>query len=550
MPILISKPLVESESTAIDAEETNLGTARTQLTSDLRGARAAAQHAKTIEKEIQDGLTNIKNLNEKIQKRKAEISRLKLIGTPTKESVGQINQRLAHAKNAVDKHRDILTRVNDALGNYKDIQTKGVCPTCGSTVEEINLDSKLATKHKEHEEAREKLKAASLDRDAAEELLERRKEYDAARESLNEQRERLREYADELKTERRRLSSRRKDARSIIAESRKQPALEKQLASVGSKLEQLAVKKRLLREKQSSLNKAESWLGENRITDKRDIEELEMALKELQAKIQSIPNDLVRADTRSLAVDPYSSQLAARILSLEEEATRFDERAYRDTKSRLDSEVVPAIKDMSGDLGGWKQKGREAAERVSKLDQARVTLEQATTYIRLFEKIRGDVYNRDGILATSLRSWALKELSKSASDYIRSFGIGLSELQLKEQKHDVNIVCYSASGMAEVRSMSGGEGVAIALALRFAMARLMGKGMVDFIALDEPTTHLDAERKRSLVRLVTEFNSDERRSSMNQIIVITHDKEIFEDSGVNAVFQFQKTGDITQVTKS
>ena len=104
--------------------------------------------------------------------------------------------------------------------------------------------------------------------------------------------------------------------------------------------------------------------------------------------------------------------------------------------------------------------------------------------------------------------------------------------------------------MADVKSMSGGESVAIALALRFAMARLMGKGMVDFIALDEPTTHLDEERRRSFVRLVTEFNSDEKQSSLNQIIVITHDREIFEDSEVNAVFQFQKIEGITTVTKS
>ena len=92
--------------------------------------------------------------------------------------------------------------------------------------------------------------------------------------------------------------------------------------------------------------------------------------------------------------------------------------------------------------------------------------------------------------------------------------------------------------------------MAIALALRFAMARLMGKGMVDFVALDEPTTHLDEERKRSLVRLVTAFNSAEKRISLNQIIVITHDKEIFEDSEVNAVFRFEKDAGVTTVTKS
>ena len=92
--------------------------------------------------------------------------------------------------------------------------------------------------------------------------------------------------------------------------------------------------------------------------------------------------------------------------------------------------------------------------------------------------------------------------------------------------------------------------MAIALALRFAMARLMGKGMVDFVALDEPTTHLDEERKHSLVRLVTAFNSAEERTSLNQIIVITHDREIIEDSEVNAVFQFVKDAGVTTVTKS
>src|SRR5487761_1337796 len=536
LPVLNSKPLIESESAAIDTGEASLGTARTQFTSDLRGARAAAQHAKTIEKEIHDGLANIEDLNEKIQKRRDEISRLKAIEIPTKETIVQLNLRLKHAKASVDEFKAALTRIDDVLGNYKDIQAHGVCPTCGSTVEEINLDSKL--------------KAASLEQDSAEELLGKKKDYDAAQKNLKEQLGRLREYTGGVKAEKRKMASRRKDLKESLAESRKEPPLKKQLASVESKLDQLVVRKRLLREKQSSLTRAEAWLSENRIASEADIEKLKGDLKQLQARVQSIPKDFVQVDTRNLAIDAYSSELSERVISLEEEASKFDEAAYGDAKSHLDGDILPAIKNMSGEIGGWKQKGKEAAERISKLDQARAKLEQATTYVTLFEKIRGDVYNRGGVLATSLRSWALKELSRSASDYMRSFGIGLSELHLKEQKHDVNIECYSASGVADVRSISGGEGVAIALALRFAMARLMGKGMVDFIALDEPTTHLDEERKRSLVRLVTEFNSDEKRSSLNQIIVITHDREIFEDSEVNAVFQFQKIGDVTQVTKS
>ena len=51
----------------------------------------------------------------------------------------------------------------------------------------MNLDSKLAAKHEEHTEAREKLKAASLEQDSAEELLGKKKEYDAAQKNLKEQ---------------------------------------------------------------------------------------------------------------------------------------------------------------------------------------------------------------------------------------------------------------------------------------------------------------------------------------------------------------------------
>ena len=82
----------------------------------------------------------------------------------------------------------------------------------------------------------------------------------------------------------------------------------------------------------------------------------------------------MQADTRNLAIDAYSSELSEKVISLEEEASKFDEAAYGDAKSHLDGEILPAIKNMSGEIGGWKQKGKDAAERISKLDQARAKL--------------------------------------------------------------------------------------------------------------------------------------------------------------------------------
>jgi exonuclease SbcC len=550
LPVLDSKLQIESQSASLEDEEAKTRAAFTELTSDLRSAKTAGQQAKEIDNEIRDCLANVEGLKKKIQKRGAEITRLKAIEIPTDRSAEQLKRGVDQARKAMDTVKDSLSRINQALDNYKLIQAEGVCPTCGSTFEEINLDSKLSARHKEHTEAKERLKASSLDLESAERLLEKRKEYDKSQESLTEEVERLREYTGELKAEEKKLRRRRRELKMKLAESRREPTLSKRLVSVESKLKRTTEEKRVFREKQSDLMRAEAWLSENKIATAADIGELEHALSDLQARLQAIPKDLARAEVKDLVIDEYASQLVAKVISLESEASKFDETAYSDSKRRLETVLRPSITRLSGEAGGWKQKGKEAGDHLSKLNQAREGLEVATPYVRLFQKIRGEVYNRDGTLATSLRSWALKELSKSASDYIRSFGIGVSEIQLKEEKHDVNIECYSASGMADVKGMSGGEGVAIALALRFAMARLMGKGMVDFIALDEPTTHLDEERKRSLVRLVTEFNSDEKRASLNQIIVITHDREIFEDSEVNAVFQFQKIGDITNVTKS
>ena len=550
LPVIASRGSIESEGSSLEEEERKLGQARTDLTSDLRSARTAADRGRSLEREIRDGMDKIKDLTSKAQRRRTEITRLKSIKVPTQETAERLNRKLKLLESSVEGLKEKLTRIGEAEESYKLIQTKGVCPTCGSTVGEINLDAKLAAKHKEHLEVESKYDDASRERISIKELLKKREEYDAAQERLREQNELLGDCTRELLAERKSLLSRRKEARDKSAEAKREPKLASRLASVELEIARLGGRKRSFRSREAALIEAETWLRGQKIATKADLAQREQNLAELQRKIQSIPKDLANSEAKDLVVDEYSAELANTVTILEREASKFDEVSYRSMKRELEEQTKPEISRMTSDLGGWKRQRAEAEDRLAKLKEAQTKLEGAASCIRLFEKIRTDVYNRDGILATSLRSWALKELSRNASDYIRSFGIGLSELQLKEQRHDVNIECYSASGMADVKSMSGGEGVAIALALRFAMARLMGKGMVDFIVLDEPTAHLDEERRRSLVRLVTRFNSDEKRTSLNQVIVITHDRGIFEDSEVNAVFQFEKAADTTTVTKS
>jgi exonuclease SbcC len=148
----------------------------------------------------------------------------------------------------------------------------------------------------------------------------------------------------------------------------------------------------------------------------------------------------------------------------------------------------------------------------------------------------------------SLRSWALGTVSKKASEYASLFNIGISRIELAEKARDIVITCYGKSGEVDMDSLSGGEKVAVALAVRLGIAYMMGSSKLDFVILDEPTTHLDEERRKALVRIISDAFR-EGAGPLAQLVIITHDADIFEDSEVDAVFRFSMTADGSKVAR-
>jgi exonuclease SbcC len=147
----------------------------------------------------------------------------------------------------------------------------------------------------------------------------------------------------------------------------------------------------------------------------------------------------------------------------------------------------------------------------------------------------------------SLRSWALEVISKKASEYASLFNIGISRIELAEKAREIAITCYGRHGEIDMDSLSGGEKVAVALALRLGIAYMMGSNKLDFIILDEPTTHLDEERRKALVKIISEAFR-EGAGPLAQMIIITHDADIFEDSEVDQVYRFAMTADGSHVS--
>lgn len=293
--------------------------------------------------------------------------------------------------------------------------------------------------------------------------------------------------------------------------------------------------------------KAESILASNNIRSQEDLARLKEEITNLQTNIKEVPLEVsTTGNLTQFAIDEYSTDAIRSILLLIEETRDFDVASFRNIKSKLEPQrkLLSALDQELGAVTTRLKFHREESEKISKVLEE---LQHVRQYVSSLETIRGQIYNRDGPVATSLRSWALGTISQKASEYLTTFNVKIQRIILEDKSRDIGITCYSGNSTLDLESLSGGEKVSVALALRLGMAHLMGSSSLNFIILDEPTTHLDQERRKSLVSVLSQaFESNV--DAISQFIIITHDSEIFENSNIDAIYDFKSTPEGTQVT--
>lgn len=304
-----------------------------------------------------------------------------------------------------------------------------------------------------------------------------------------------------------------------------------------------------LAEQDKRVAAAEKFLSNNSINSADDVSRLQDDLKSKQHDLARLPKEITKAgdDPVLIAVDDNSRSLAKEIASLGEKVRSFSHQNYSNAKLEKSS-LSQRLMDISRKMG-VHQKAIDDSKAA--IDSARKSIEQlrgAAEFARNLEKIRSVIFNRDGMVGISLRSWALGIVSQKASEYASLFNIGISRIELAEGAREIAITCYGRQGEVDMDSLSGGEKVAVALALRLGIAYMMGSNKLDFVILDEPTTHLDEERRKALVRIISEAFR-EGAGPLAQLVIITHDSDIFEDSEVDQVFRFSMTADGSRVSR-
>jgi exonuclease SbcC len=324
------------------------------------------------------------------------------------------------------------------------------------------------------------------------------------------------------------------DRKIIETEIRRKIEARKKLLSekVGLKTEE-----KFMEEKVKRIESAEMFLASSCVEGSKSILDLESELERGKSDLLRIPEILTKInDPRQLVIDDFSKSLVDNIINLRSQTKGLKMQDYTNSKlkkTKLSNELL----DLNAKLGGIEVIIRECKNTIDTSSKILLALEDAVGLLNNLEKIRSKVFNRDGPVALRLRSWVLKVLSAKASEYLSMFKIGISKIELTEKARDVQVTCYGTYGDIDMDSLSGGEKVAVALALRLAIAQMVSLNKLDFIILDEPTIHLDEERRKSLVNIISDFFK-EGLGPLSQIIIITHDAEIFEDSDVDGIFRF------------
>ncbi|GIU71074.1 MAG: hypothetical protein KatS3mg003_0553 [Candidatus Nitrosocaldaceae archaeon] len=455
---------------------------------------------------------------------KDEISKYEALREP-EYNLQEIEDILYETRNENDNINRKIGEISTKLKDYEVIKIKGICPTCDRSISNIDISNKIEEKIKELEELEEKKKILEKIELEFEELKEDRRRYDESRVRLEE----LYKKLDKLNN----------DYKDILKQYEELDKELKQLNDIDYNAS-MELEKCRLEGKIKKIHEIEGWLKANNIDSIHDINIIENQTNAIKDTLKLLDN-MYNVNIQMLAIDDYAKELINIIDKLEEDSREYNVKTHQELMDRYDT-INKNLRELVYREGSLKSKIDDLEKKIYELSDIKRDLEKASEYMRFYEQIREDIYHKR--LPLELRRWAFEIISSIASEYLRIFDIGISSLQLKEEKSNIKIVCYGSSDLVDVNSMSGGEKIAVSLALRFAIASFKSKN-TDFIILDEPTTHLDQERRRALVKLISKLAG--YQGLIRQLIIITHDSEIFEDAEIDNIVRFEKIGSISRV---
>ena len=503
---------------------------------------------------------NLYELETILSKKKKELEELK----------NQLKNQIQNYTQSIGK---LQQKIKDLEDNLSKISEAEVCPLCGRELtpeHRENLQKEFNEEKRRIEAEIEDLKGKSNEAEKrikeTERELQKILKIDPARmlklvKKLADIEEKIKEEMDEIEELKRKVSElKRIDHEIKQLEERLDELKEdhKKYEVAKSELTQYATKEQIeeklqpietqLQEILKKLEELEAKLGykptepEKELQDLREkrriydqnlpiaekIEELKQDISSSQEKISQLKLEMetIKAEIEKLAYDEEQHKKAEDELN----KTREEENNLKQKVSELETGIKL--------IGKQKLELQKELEELSEKEKEKTRIDR---FIQILNKIR-QTYSKDGAQKV-IRARARPLLERFTRESFERFNLEYSDVKIDD---DYNIAVAGPQGIRSIDQISGGERVALAIALRLAIARLLA-GKVEALILDEPTTHLDEERRKELVSIMNSFFREGGRI-IPQMIVITHHEELEEAADV--IYNIRKVEGYSTVTSA
>lgn len=253
----------------------------------------------------------------------------------------------------------------------------------------------------------------------------------------------------------------------------------------------------------------------------REQSDLESLIKNLKL-IESITKELTETEKRSKIPKTALKKLDLPTVRAEAETLQGKLGSIDERVSNAENKDVPEL----------EQTINSTKKTLARLQELQLMRDELQLCIKETKIVQNYLQKLPEFVAARMTS----DISKHATLMLRELISGGSlERVVLESNFDI----WAARGGHKqlLHQLSGGERVAIAIALRLSMSRIFAD--LDFAVLDEPTEFLDAQRKRDLIQLL------EQSRPIGQLLIVTHESA-FKQSA-NTVVSLRKINEITQV---
>jgi len=463
--------------------------------------------------EISKKINKIKTqLKEKLNSEEEDAEKLKAIYREERELAEKNKLSLRNEIERIASERgNLQSSVKNLENSIKTLEgAESACPVCNSPLTEEHKSALLeeyAVKRKEYEA---KLKLLEIkERETKRKEKEAELKSKALQEINLELLSKLAEDKKEVEDEIKKIKEEKEKNKSLLLELEKlkkqgeEKNKEKENLEHGRN-EHIAAKDYLENEQRNK----ESYL--------KQVEKLSAVIEEHMKTINesSIPEEYAETELKNLKIQ------------LKKERNEF--LIFEKEKSSNEAQIKEkkkSIENLKKEIDNLKQKEKEH--------------EKLEKFITLLERIR-ELFHKDA-LQKELRARAKPIIEKHAREVFANFELPFNDLRIDD---DFNVFLYSSRGEERAEMLSGGERIALALAMRIALSKTLlskdgfSSGM-EMLMLDEPTIHLDEQRRKELVEIIKRINY------IPQTIIVTHDSD-FESSAEKRIF-VEKEGGMSKV---